>query len=384
MAITLIIRGDDHLSNTARQELLRRALYPAAPAPVYAHLAMILAPGGGKLSKRHGATSVGDYRRLGYLPQAIVNYLALLSWSHGDDEVLGIDRLIASFESSALSASPAIFDMGKLDWLNHQWIMASSDADHERLVAERLPAGTPAPAVRALAAAFKPSLERYGDVPQATAPVLERPVLDAATREAARRPPPIVWALFAGLRRPRPPPASPPTGRELLGEYRRQGKERGFGPRELLMPLRRALTGREHGPELHFVLAALEAGETLERLARPPAPSRRPPARPPPRPKETNGDQALQLTHPAQGGACPARPRQGRHLRLRPHGLQPRAHRQRPSVRRLCRAARLAYLARLRRDAGREHHRRERQDQCQGRRQGRSPTEVAAEYTRPT
>ena len=143
MAITHVIRGDDHLTNTARQELLRRALYPGAAPPVYAHHAMILAPGGGKLSKRHGATAVGDYRRLGYLPQAIVNYLALLSWSHGDDEVLGIERLVADFELSALSGSPAIFDMSKLDWLNHQWIMASSDAEHERLVAERLPRRAP-------------------------------------------------------------------------------------------------------------------------------------------------------------------------------------------------------------------------------------------------
>ena len=149
MAITHVIRGDDHLTNTARQELLRRALRPGAPAPVYAHHAMILAPGGGKLSKRHGATSVGDYRELGYLPQAIVNYLALLSWSHGDEEVLGVARLVADFELGALSTSPAIFDIHKLDWLNHQWIMTLSDAEHERLVGERLPAGTPAPAVRA-------------------------------------------------------------------------------------------------------------------------------------------------------------------------------------------------------------------------------------------
>ena len=273
MAITHVIRGDDHLTNTARQELLRRALCPDAPPPIYAHHAMILAPGGGKLSKRHGATAVGDYRRLGYLPQAIVNYLALLSWSHGDDEVLGIERLIAGFELSALSGSPAIFDMGKFDWLNHQWIMASSDADHERLVGERLPAGTPPPAVRALAAALKPSLERYGDVPQAAAPLLDPPILDAETRQAVAAAGERL-ALFAELRRAAPAPyLTPEQARELLGEYRRQGKERSFGARELLMPLRQALTGREHGPDLHFVLAALDAGETLERLARAAAPA---------------------------------------------------------------------------------------------------------------
>ena len=266
MAVTHVIRGDDHLTNTARQELLRRVLYPGRPAPVYAHHAMILAPGGGKLSKRHGATAVGEYRELGYLPQAIVNYLALLSWSHGDDEVLGLERLVESFELAALSASPAIFDMGKLDWLNHQWIMALPVAEHERLVGERLPAGTPAPAVRALAAAFKPSLERYADVPRLAAAVLDTPVLDDDGRRvvAAGR---DALTLFCELRRAVPAAfLSPDEAHELLAELRRRGKKRGASPRELLMPLRRALTGREHGPELHYVLAALPADETFARL----------------------------------------------------------------------------------------------------------------------
>ena len=300
MAITHVIRGDDHLTNTARQELLRRALYPAAAAPVYAHHAMILAPGGGKLSKRFGAASVGEYRELGYLPQAIVNYLALLGWSHGDDEVLGIERLVADFELAALSPSPAIFDIHKLDWLNHQWIMRLSDAEHERLVGERLAAGIPVPAVAALAAALKPSLERYSEVPQLVAAVLDRPALDTETLAAlvsARD----RLALFGGLRRSAPQPYLPPDeARDLLADYRRQGKQSGYDPRELLMPLRRALTGRDHGPELHFVLAALPAGETLERLAAatgdatppatpPPAtPADTPPATPPP--DTTEGD----------------------------------------------------------------------------------------------
>ena len=266
MAISHVIRGDDHLTNTARQELLRRALQADAPAPVYAHHSMILAPDGGKLSKRHGATSVGEYRELGYLPQAIVNYLALLSWSHGEDEVLGLERLVAAFDLAALSASPAVFDLAKLDWLNHRWIMALDDAEHERLVGERL-AGAPAPAVGALAAAFKPSLERYGQVPELAATVLDRPALDAAARcivaEARDR-----LELFADLRRAAPAPyLAPAAARELLGEYRRRGKERGWTPRDLLMPLRRALTGRDHGPELHYVLAALDGRETLARLA---------------------------------------------------------------------------------------------------------------------
>jgi glutamyl/glutaminyl-tRNA synthetase len=157
--------------------------------------------------------------------------------------------------------------MSKLDWLNHQWIMASGDAEHERLVAERLPVGTPAPAVAAIAAAVKSSLERYGDVPQAAAPLLERPALDSATRQAvAAAAEPL--ALFADLRRAAPALyLTLEQARELLGEYRRLGKERSLTARELLMPLRLALTGREHGPDLAFVLGAIAADEALERLS---------------------------------------------------------------------------------------------------------------------
>ena len=104
MGITHVIRGDDHLTNTARQQLLFEAL--GGPVPRWAHHSMVLGPDGGKLSKRHGATAVGDYRELGYLPEAIVNYLALLGWSHGEDEVLELDRLVREFELEQALAEP--------------------------------------------------------------------------------------------------------------------------------------------------------------------------------------------------------------------------------------------------------------------------------------
>ncbi len=264
MAITHVVRGDDHLSNTARQLLVLAAL--GAEPPRYAHHSLILGGDGGKLSKRHGATAIGEYRELGYLPRAVTNYLALLSWSHGEDELLELDRLIAGFELERLSASPAIFDRDKLDWLDHQWIMRLPDAEHERLVGERLPAGTPVPAVEALAAAFKPSLERYGEVPALAAPVLERPALDAAARAVAG-PAAARLALFRELRAASAADyVAPDAARELLAEYRRVGKQAGHSARELLMPLRVALTGREHGPELHYVLAALDRAETVTRI----------------------------------------------------------------------------------------------------------------------
>jgi len=263
MGITHVIRGDDHLTNTARQALLFRAL--GAPVPGFAHHSMVLGADGGKLSKRHGATAVGDYRELGYLPQAIVNYLALLSWSHGEDEVLGMDRLVAEFEIGRLSPSPVIFDQAKLDWLDHEHIMGLAAEVHERLFAARLPAGTPPPAAAALAAAFQSALVAYGQAAALAAAVLEPPAAPAdLTAALAAAAPQLTW--FRALRAEAPEWLSPTGARDLLAVYRAWGKERGVGARDLLRPLRIALTGAEHGPESPFVLAALERGETLRRL----------------------------------------------------------------------------------------------------------------------
>ncbi len=263
MRITHVIRGDDHLTNTARQLLLFRAL--GAPVPVFAHHSMVLGAEGGKLSKRHGATSVGDFRELGYLPQALVNYLALLSWSHGEEEVLGMDRLVADFELEKLSPSAVVFDQAKLDWLDHEHIMGLAPEAHEALFAARLPAGTPEPAAAALAAAFQPSLVAYGQAPELAASVLGAP---EPTPELAAALPPAAPQL-GEVRRLRAGAAewlAPAAARELLAAYRAWGKQAGIGARDLLMPLRIALTGAEHGPELPFVLAALDREETLRRL----------------------------------------------------------------------------------------------------------------------
>lgn len=263
MGITHVIRGDDHLTNTARQVLLFRAL--GAPVPGFAHHSMVLETDGGKLSKRHGATAVGDYRELGYLPQAIVNYLALLSWSHGEDEVLGMERLVADFEIERLSPSPVVFDQAKLDWLDHEHIMALAPEAHERLFADRLPAATPPLAAAALAAAFQPSLVAYGQAAALAAAVLEPPAPPAdLTAALAAAAPQLAW--FRELRAAASAWLDPAGAKDLIAAYRAWGKERGVGARDLLMPLRIALTGAEHGPELPFVLAALERGETLRRL----------------------------------------------------------------------------------------------------------------------
>jgi len=265
MRISHVIRGEDHLTNTARQVLLLHAL--GAERPRYAHHSLILGPDGTKLSKRHGATAVSEFRELGYLPAAVTNYLALLSWSHGEREVLGTEELIAEFDLAALSGSPAIFDAGKLDWLDHEHILALDGTEHERLFAATLPAGVAEPAIRALAEAFKPSLVRYGDAPRLAAEVLEAP---PPPRELLGEVAAAATALrhFAGLRAAAGDWVAPAAARSLLGDYRALGPDLGLNARGLLRPLRIALTGREHGPELPFVLAALDRAEALCRLDR--------------------------------------------------------------------------------------------------------------------
>jgi glutamyl-tRNA synthetase len=128
MRITLVMRGDDHISNTPKQILLYRAL--GAELPQFAHLPMIHGLDGKKLSKRHGATAVGDYQHLGILPGAMLNFLALLGWSPGNDiEVMTLDEMISLFSTDGLQKKAAIFDPAKLEWMNGQHLsLVSSDA----------------------------------------------------------------------------------------------------------------------------------------------------------------------------------------------------------------------------------------------------------------
>ena len=120
MGITQVIRGDDHVNNTPRQINLLRAI--GAPLPEYAHVPMILGHDGERLSKRHGAVSVLQYDEDGYLPEALLNYLARLGWSHGDDEVFDLKQLVQWFDLGHISRSPARFDPEKLNWLNQQYL----------------------------------------------------------------------------------------------------------------------------------------------------------------------------------------------------------------------------------------------------------------------
>ena len=126
MKVTHVIRGDDHINNTPRQINILNAL--KVKLPEYAHLPMILGPDGARLSKRHGAVSVMQFRDEGYLPDALLNYLVRLGWSHGDQEIFSVDEMVGFFELNDVNVSASIFNMEKLLWLNHQYIMNGDPA----------------------------------------------------------------------------------------------------------------------------------------------------------------------------------------------------------------------------------------------------------------
>ncbi len=126
MGINYVIRGDDHINNTPRQINILKAL--GAEPPKYAHVPMILGPDGSRLSKRHGAVSVMQYRDDGYLPEALLNYLVRLGWSYGDQEIFSLDQMIELFDIEDVNVSASSFNKEKLLWLNHQYIMNSDSA----------------------------------------------------------------------------------------------------------------------------------------------------------------------------------------------------------------------------------------------------------------
>ena len=134
MGITHVIRGDDHLNNTPKQILIYRAL--GRELPKFAHLPMILGPDKTKLSKRHGAVSVLEYRRRGFLPEALVNFFARLGWSHGDQEIFSREELIELFDLDGVGKSAAVFDEAKLLWFNHEWLKRTSLERLSRLLSE--------------------------------------------------------------------------------------------------------------------------------------------------------------------------------------------------------------------------------------------------------
>ena len=266
MRISHVIRGNDHLSNTPKQVLCYEAL--DYPVPAFAHVSMILGPDRGRLSKRHGATSVQAYREQGILPEAMVNYLVRLGWSHGDQEIFTRAELIERFDIKDVSASGAVFDHTKLEWLSQEHIKRTDGA---RLAALARPflaeAGLTAPDDARLAAMLETLRERartLREMVEVGRFYFERP---AGYDEAARA------KLFtpAGAERlamliKRLPAVEPFTAAALEALYRELVAAMGLKLVDLAQLTRLAVTGRTASPPLFDVLALLGREEALARL----------------------------------------------------------------------------------------------------------------------
>jgi glutamyl-tRNA synthetase len=273
MRITHVIRGEGHISNTHRQILIYEAL--GAKIPEFAHLSTVLGPDGQKLSKRHGATSVEEFRVQGYLPEALVNYLALLGWSPPEEgqEMLSREEIARLFELSRVSKSPAIFDRAKLDWMNRGYInkMPAEELANRaaRYFAEAgLIPPDPDPATRAWLArvldAVKSHVDHLDQLPQETAIIFgfatSPPDLDGDARETLQRPEARTVAReFLRLVEERDA-LTPESYKDVLGQVKAATKQKG---KNLFHPIRAALTGKGSGPELERLIPIYEEGSRL-------------------------------------------------------------------------------------------------------------------------
>lgn len=274
MAITHVIRGDEHLPNTPRQASLYEAL--GLPLPLFAHVSMILAPDHQKLSKRHGATALNEYRDQGFVAPALVNYLALLGWSPGDDrELFTLDELTRVFSLERVSKSPAVFDRGKLRWFNAHYLRAlprDERADLFAAWAGRDPVVARSPEIadpswqRRLADAIADHVEVLTDVGPEVEALLRDDVAGAAassaTADATSR------ALLADLASAARAAESDDefarlTSREGLSEL---GRRHGVKGKALFHPIRLAVTGQERGIELPLLLPLLGRKRVASRI----------------------------------------------------------------------------------------------------------------------
>jgi glutamyl/glutaminyl-tRNA synthetase len=267
MAITHVIRGEEHLPNTARQALLYRAL--GEREPEFVHLGLILGPDGKKLSKRHGAASIAEYRSEGYLPEALVSYLALLGWSHpeGREEFANLDELAREWNSSRLGASPATFDSDRLLFVNARSIRTlSTEKLYKRLTTfleEPLPAGRELLVVEAV----RDEMRLLSDSPRLVREITG-PVDPFAFVQELSESSEAVFAHAAVVFLDGREVADLESARAFVCELRAWAKEEGIKTRELLHPLRLALTGRDRGPEMAYLLAVLGAEEARGRIER--------------------------------------------------------------------------------------------------------------------
>ena len=268
MQITHVIRGDDHVNNTPRQINVYDAL--GAPVPKFGHVPMILGPDGEKLSKRHGAVSVTQYDEDGFLPEALVNYLARLGWAHGDDEVFAVEQFVEWFDLGHISRSPAQFNPEKALWLNQQYIKKAEPARLATLVAPRiqreggdLSRGPELAVATALLRDRATTLNELADAARALfysdappAPDLLAAQLTSESRAALRG----LVDRFAAV--------EPWVEQGIQSAFEGALKAHGLKMPKLAMPLRAVVFGTTQTPALYPTLAAAGRARVLERIRR--------------------------------------------------------------------------------------------------------------------
>lgn len=270
MNISHVIRGDDHVNNTPRQVPLFSAL--GFPVPQFAHLPMILGSDKSRLSKRHGATSVLAYKEMGYLPEALINYLVRLGWSHGDQEIFSLQEMVELFDLRHVQASAAVFNPEKLRWVNAQYIRTSDpkrvaealmpfleSAGYDQFALARIPGGA-----EALIPPLRERSETLLDMVEGAVPYLAEPM--AMDEDAAKKhlSPAIAPSLqeFADQVEAQADFSKETLEGILHGIIERQGLKMG----KVAQPLRVALTGRTVSPGIYDVMALLGKERSLQRI----------------------------------------------------------------------------------------------------------------------
>jgi glutamyl-tRNA synthetase len=265
MEVNVVGRGDDHVNNTARQILMYQAL--GYPVPAFAHFPMILGADKTRLSKRHGATNLMSYRDMGYLPEAVLNYLVRLGWSHGDQELFTRDELVKVFDLHDVGATAGVFNPEKMAWVNHEWLKQLSDDELARRAlpyfkAVGLPAEDDAK-LRHVCAMARERAKTFGEyVSQFRyfyAPIQLDPKAKDKLLTADNKP--VLQAIRDGI-------AALPTldTGPLEQLFQEVAAVRAVGLGKIAQPVRVALTGGTASPGMYDVVQILGKDETLRRL----------------------------------------------------------------------------------------------------------------------
>lgn len=265
MGITHVVRGDDHVNNTPRQIHLYQAM--GAPLPIFAHVPMILGHDGERLSKRHGAVSVLQYEADGYLPEALLNYLARLGWGHGDDEKFSLDQFVAWFDTTHINHAPSRFNQEKLTWLNQHYLKEATDDRLAGLVRPRLTAlgvncdhGPHLPALMGLLKGRVSTVVELTDAAHIFFVQIE-PALDELKTKLSAEGLAAIKALSDDLS------TCLWTAEAINDTLKNRAKESGIKLGAIGVPLRLMLFGTAQTPSLDATLLILGRDETLRRLA---------------------------------------------------------------------------------------------------------------------